>query len=106
MLRPVATIAQRSRQGANTGRSQKSPRRLRVAPHERRRDGAVHEQHELHRESVGTFHAELFQEIAEPEAALLLEGECNLIGGVPRLLQLGNRVDERAAEQVQRTAVR
>ena len=75
----------------------RSERHLGIATHQRRGNGAVDEQLQLGRKRIGILHLEPLEQVAKPQPPLLLECDGQLVGGVPGLLQLGHRIDERAA---------
>src|SRR5882724_3835114 len=68
-----------------------------VVAHQVLRDRAVDQQRELGCERICIGDVKLHQEIAEPEPAALLEGDCDLLDGAILRSQLGHRVDERTA---------
>ena len=74
-------------------------RHLRIAAHDRGRDRAVDQQHQLGREAVRIVHVEPHQQRAKPGAPRVLEGDRDPVRRMPGLLQLGDRIHERAAAE-------
>jgi len=68
---------------------------LRISAYHGRRYCTVNKQHELHGQALRISYFQPAQQFAEPGAALVLEGESDLVGGMARLFQLGDGVHER-----------
>jgi hypothetical protein len=71
-----------------------------IVAHQILRDRAIDEKRELRRQIVGIGDIEPLQQLAEPDAAALLESGRDLFDGAVLGAQLRNRVDERAAAKV------
>src|SRR5712691_5966627 len=81
------------------GRGAGRARERRIAAHKGGREGALDEDLELGRESVGVPDLQTLKEGAEPEPALLLELQRDARRGVLGITQLGDRIDVGAAAE-------